>query len=262
MPAIFINYRTGDGEKTALAIERELSHRFGEDLVFRASKSIKPGASSSQKLLEGVRRSGALVAVIGPGWVEAPDKRRPGARALDNKDDWVRKEILEAFRCGLPVVPVLDGRSTPRLDADALPRVLARLADCQSLRVDTQQGTSTLLHLGNELADILPEMGRADTYRTGSSDRTTSGDAVSSSMGDVRDQGTAVQARDVSGSIGGTVVNSPSGAVHTGSGDQYNDRSQRRQQNFSGENTTYVEGDNHGGIGHRYDRRGKDEEAR
>ncbi|WP_244321006.1 hypothetical protein [Streptomyces melanosporofaciens] len=43
MAEVFINYRTGDGEKTAALIKRELSYRFGEDSAFRASESIPPG---------------------------------------------------------------------------------------------------------------------------------------------------------------------------------------------------------------------------
>lgn len=261
MPEVFINYRTGDGEKIALAIERELSHRFGEELVFRASKSVKPGASYSRKLLEGVRGSSALLAIIGPNWLDAPDKHQPGRRALDNKEDWVRKEILEAFRCGLPVIPVLEGRLTERLNGDGLPRALARLADCQSLRVDTQQGHASLVHLGNELADLIPRLAESDRQR-GASEKSAAGGDVSSSMGDVHDQGTGVQARDITGDVGGTVIRNPSGAVHAGNGDQYNDRSQRRSQHFSGDNAAYVEGDNHGGIGHRFERPHENEDKR
>ncbi|MFE7268415.1 hypothetical protein ACFU9B_41625 [Streptomyces sp. NPDC057592] len=42
MTDVFINYRTGDGEKTAALIDQELSRRFGNGRIFRASKSIAP----------------------------------------------------------------------------------------------------------------------------------------------------------------------------------------------------------------------------
>lgn len=40
MTDVFINYRTGDGDKTAALIDQELSGRFGQKRIFRASKSI------------------------------------------------------------------------------------------------------------------------------------------------------------------------------------------------------------------------------
>ncbi|NED04854.1 toll/interleukin-1 receptor domain-containing protein, partial [Streptomyces sp. SID6648] len=45
MSEIFINYRTGDGEKTAALLRQGLSHRFGPGHAFHASQSIIPGES-------------------------------------------------------------------------------------------------------------------------------------------------------------------------------------------------------------------------
>lgn len=74
MPDVFINYRTGDGEKTALLLEKELSAILGgEERIFRATRSIKPGQRFPEELLGNVRRSTVLLAVIGPNWIQPPD---------------------------------------------------------------------------------------------------------------------------------------------------------------------------------------------
>lgn len=134
MPHVFINYRTGDGERTAALLDQELSRRFGQDRVFRASRSIAPGHAYPEVLLTALRHSSVLLAIVGPDWTNF-------RRRLQDPDDWVRKEIEAAFECGLIVVPVLDGRKTDRLSKAALPPELARLADLQSVPFDSTHDT-------------------------------------------------------------------------------------------------------------------------
>lgn len=237
MPEIFINYRTGDGEQAATTIERDLSRRFGEGLVFRASKSIKPGQSFPDELLTGVRRCSALLAVMGPGWLDTPDSRRPDRRALDNENDWVRKEILEAFSCALPVIPVLVGRLTGRLDSSRLPRPLARLAYLQSMRFDTHQAASDLAGIGDALVDLVPGLeelqGPSTDLGQGSVDNTITGGG----------DGSRFQARDVSG----TVIQHSNGPVNTGEGTQHN-----HQQHVTGDGATFITGGSQGEVTHRW----------
>lgn len=132
MPTVFINYRTGDEENSAAMIELDLSRRFGSENIFRASKSIPPGANFEREILWAVRHSDVLLAVIGPRWLESSDSH--GHRKLDDKSDWTRREIREAFRCDVPVIPILVG-TAERLSTGALPTDLARLAGCQYLRL-------------------------------------------------------------------------------------------------------------------------------
>ncbi|MFD7428129.1 hypothetical protein ACFV6Z_13860 [Streptomyces sp. NPDC059818] len=89
MTDVFINYRTGDGEKTATLIDQELSRRFGSGRIFRASKSITPGQAYPETLLTKLRQSTVLLAVIGPDWTNFRVR-------LGDPEDWVRKELLEA----------------------------------------------------------------------------------------------------------------------------------------------------------------------
>ncbi|MDH6623016.1 hypothetical protein M2271_000803 [Streptomyces sp. LBL] len=69
MKEVCINYRTGDGEKTAALIDQELSRRFGPQHLFRASRSIAPGEAYPDSLLAALRHSSLLLAVVGPDWM-------------------------------------------------------------------------------------------------------------------------------------------------------------------------------------------------
>ncbi|MEU8700974.1 toll/interleukin-1 receptor domain-containing protein [Streptomyces sp. NPDC048680] len=240
MTDVFINYRTGDGEKTATLIDQELSRRFGSGRIFRASKSIPPGQAYPETLLTKLRQSTVILAVIGPDWTNFRAR-------LGNPEDWVRKELLEAFTCELPVVPVLDGRKTDRLDKNDLPKELARLADLQSIPFSTHDAEAGLKSLGDLVADMVP--GLRDLDRDAASSLVP--DSVVNSIGDV--SGTAVQSRDFTGDVGGTVIKGAGGPVHTGQGDIYqNSRHVSGGRQFSGNGMTYFEGDHHGDIQHRF----------
>ncbi|HEX4725621.1 MAG TPA: TIR domain-containing protein [Pseudonocardiaceae bacterium] len=159
MSEVFVNYRTGDEGTCATMIERELSRRFGSDHIFLASKSIKPGADYPQELLAAVGASSVLLAVIGVSWLSFTDEH--GHNALDRDDDWIRKEILAAFDADIPVVPILVGRAE-RLRRVDLPNRLARLADCQYLRLDIRNAERDLRQIGDKLVDVVPGLVDAD----------------------------------------------------------------------------------------------------
>ncbi|MFF7635642.1 TIR domain-containing protein [Kitasatospora sp. NPDC008050] len=253
MPEIFVNYRTGDGEESATTIERELSRRFGTDRVFRAGKSIQPGRRFPKELITAVRRSRVLIAVIGEGWTAA--RTAAGGPALDDPDDWTRREILEAFESGALVVPVLVGRNT-RLSRAELPAELAELADCQYRRLDMRNADADLARIGDDLAEAIPELAAVDADRgavpgarrvpqgQAGQDAQSGPDSVRNQAGDVH--GRATQGRDhrnrqrdgvgqVEGDLG-TFINHAGGPVHTGSGDQHNPQ-------FHGDGVNYAEGD-------------------
>ncbi|GLW15482.1 hypothetical protein Stsp01_22250 [Streptomyces sp. NBRC 13847] len=240
MADVFINYRTGDGNETAALIDNELSNRFGKDRAFRASKSISPGSAYPDALLTSLRRSALLLAVIGPDWINFRSKLR-------NPEDWVRKEILEAFACGLPVVPVLAGRTTERLKREDLPDELARLAELQSVRLDTQNAEADLKRLGDLVADMVPELHDLEHAEAPAPDP----GSVSNSAGDIH--GTAVQSRDFTGDVGGTVIKGTTGPVHSGNGNNYqNSRHVSGGRHYSGDGMTNIEGDHRGDIRHRF----------
>lgn len=247
MTDVFINYRTGDGDKTAALIDQELSRRFGRDRVFRASKSVLPGEAYPKALLTGLQGSAVVLAVIGPDWTNFQARLRdPG--------DWVRREIVEALSREIPIVPVLDGRKTDRLNRADLPEELAHLAELQSVPFGTHDAEAGLKRLGDVVADMVP--GLRDLDRDAVSSVPNS---VTNSIGDV--SGTAVQSRDFTGDVGGTVIKGTHGPVHTGEGDIYqNSTHVSGGRHFSGHGMANFEGDNHGGIQHRFRGAGRSED--
>jgi hypothetical protein len=87
--------------------------------------SIPLGTNFVKVLGEEVAKCDALLAIIGPGWLDARDEK--GSRRLENPDDFVRIEIGTALKRGIRVIPVLlEGTRVPK--ADQLPDDLKELA--------------------------------------------------------------------------------------------------------------------------------------
>ncbi|OON82410.1 toll/interleukin-1 receptor domain-containing protein [Streptomyces tsukubensis] len=244
MAYVFINYRTGDGEKTATTFDEVLRNRFGDNASYRASRSIPPGSLFDADLLRSVRRSSVLLSLIGPDWVGHP--------GLRGAEDWVTQEILEAFACDIPVVPVLLGRRTERPKKSGLPASLSRLADCQTLRYDDQNAPYDLLRIGDALAGLVPELAAGDRKESAED---PARDTTTNNVRDTR-SGNIVQAGTVEGDAG-TVIRNSTGAVNTGPGAQYNHSS-----HITGDGVTNVNGDVRGGVrgGYRGERRDKETE--
>lgn len=218
MHELFLNYRTeGGGKEAAYICDTQLSARFGSESIFRAQKSIDLGADYNDALINGVRRSRVLLALISPKWLDAPDREHPGHRALENPKDWVRREIEEAFASGVLVVPVLLGRRQEQIDRLLLPKSLAGLADCQYERlVSTRTADTDLARIGDRLVRQVPELAAVDRRRT--ADRPAKRRSV---RPDVRNKGQSGGIGNVNGDVG-TFVNESHGPLHTGSGDQIN----------------------------------------
>ncbi|MFW5418842.1 toll/interleukin-1 receptor domain-containing protein [Nocardiopsis sp. CNT-189] len=223
MNSVFVNYRSSDEEASATLVERELSARFGADEIFRASKSIRPGEDFERALLRAVHRCDLLLAVIGPRWLDAPG--REGGRALDDPDDWTRREIAEAFAYGITVVPVLVG-SAGRLPEGALPEDIAALGRCQYRRLNHRNAEADIGRLAETVAELVPGLARrapaGEEKADGARVRNTVGGrahAVSQAhtVNEYRRGGIGQAAAD-----GGTVIGSSHGPVHTGTGDQVN----------------------------------------
>ncbi|GAA4119521.1 toll/interleukin-1 receptor domain-containing protein [Streptomyces hundungensis] len=241
MHEFFLNYRTQDGKEAAHIFDAVLSDRFGPDSVFRAQKSIAPGTQWVDMLIGGVRRCRVLLALIGPGWIDAPHQRRPGRRALTDPKDWVRREIEEGFAAGALVVPVLLERRMEQLDPLRLPTSLRPLADCQYERYTTRNAEADLTRLGDRLIRQVPDLASLD--RRGGSDKATCERSPGS-----REIRTGRQRGGIGGVHGdvGSFINEAHGPLHTGSGNQLNG------PQINGDGTNYVAGDNHGGIRQRF----------
>jgi hypothetical protein len=167
MAEFFINYRTGDEENVAALLEHALSRRFGSGVFFRASKSIAPGDDYEQELVTAVRRSIAVLAVIGPRWLEVRDEQK--RRKIENPSDWTRREILAAFESHIRVIPVLVGTARP-LAAEDLPPALSELAVCQYVRLRSRDLEPDLDHLAVQLTKLVPELSETRLRTPGSGD--------------------------------------------------------------------------------------------
>lgn len=128
MTGIFINYRTGDGDKAAVLIDNELLRIFGDDKVFRDRRAMEPGTHFPPELKRRLESSTVVLVLIGHNWLKVTD--RSGNRRIDEPKDYVRYEIRRALNMGKIVVPLLlDGAPLPR--QEELPYDIARLAEQQ-----------------------------------------------------------------------------------------------------------------------------------
>ncbi|HEX6704499.1 MAG TPA: NB-ARC domain-containing protein [Albitalea sp.] len=130
--SIYISYRRADAAGWARALYTQLAQEFGLDSVFMDLGSVSIGESFADVVASALARASAMVVVIGPGWLDARDP--DGQRRLDNPDDFIRLEVAQALKAGLPVVPLLVGEAVmPR--ASDLPPDLAPLVRRQGIEV-------------------------------------------------------------------------------------------------------------------------------
>ncbi len=106
MISIFINYRREDCEGYAGRIYDRLKQNFNESSIFFDGRegSIGLGENFVTKMIEKVKECTVLLALIGPGWLNA---KKNGLRRLDNPNDYVRCEIKTALEEKKIVIPVL-----------------------------------------------------------------------------------------------------------------------------------------------------------
>ena len=122
---LFISYRRDDSAGHAGRVHDRLQQEFGRDLLFMDVDSIPLGVNFSKVIGDEVAKCNTLLAVIGPGWLDARDEK--GNRRLENPDDFVRIEIGTALKRGIRVIPILlDGTRVPKVDQ--LPDDLKELA--------------------------------------------------------------------------------------------------------------------------------------
>ena len=131
-PKLFISYRRDDSAGHAGRVHDRLQREFGRDLLFMDVDSIPLGTNFVKVIGDEVAKCDALLALIGPGWLDAGDEK--GKRRLENPDDFVRVEIGTALKRGIRVVPILlEGTRVPK--ADQLPDDLKELAFRNALEV-------------------------------------------------------------------------------------------------------------------------------
>jgi hypothetical protein len=155
MSLVFINYLTGDGDGIAVLIDRELSRTFGPDKIFHAGRSIPPGADWETAIRTALRRSRALVAVIGPRWLNTV----ASAATPERSPHWTEQEIQAALADDKQVIPVLIDQ-TPPPSSDDLPAALAPLAKRQYIRLEHTDVESAIDRLTAAIAQQVSGLAR------------------------------------------------------------------------------------------------------
>ncbi|GGS07831.1 hypothetical protein GCM10010269_53580 [Streptomyces humidus] len=182
MTGIFINYRTGDGEKAAVLIDNELLRVFGDDQVFRDRRAMEPGTHFPPELERRLEASTVVLVLIGHDWLKVTD--RAGNRRIDDPKDYVHYEIRRSLDRGKKVVPLLlDGAPLPT--REELPPPLAQLAEQQisqlSIPYAHEQMEPIVRFLKRHVPPLpaeqgSPQPGAAPKYQVGSVDRGVVGD--------------------------------------------------------------------------------------
>jgi hypothetical protein len=122
---IFLCYRRDDSAGDTGRLHDRLALEFGDKCIFMDVDGIRLGTNFVKRLTAEVESCDALLAVIGPNWLDARDEE--GNRRLDDPHDFVRIEIGAALQREIPVIPILlNGTKIPR--ADRLPSELQELA--------------------------------------------------------------------------------------------------------------------------------------
>ncbi len=132
--AVFISYRREDTEADAGRIYDHLANEFGEDNIYMDVDDIPPSSDFDVELDNALERCKALIAVIGPDWLNITTKNSD-KRRLDDPDDPVRKEISRALQRGINVFPVLF-KNTPMPSMNDLPDEIKTLTKKQALWIE------------------------------------------------------------------------------------------------------------------------------
>ncbi len=112
---IFISYRREDTSGESGRLKDKLEQVFGHENIFYDVETLEAGLNFDQSIAKALSESKVLLAMIGPHWLKVADSK--GTIRLLKEDDWVRKEISEAIKRNLRVIPILvNGADMPNQD--------------------------------------------------------------------------------------------------------------------------------------------------
>lgn len=150
MSRVFISYRRADSAEWAHRLARHVGMRYGNDLVFEDVDDIKPGLDYLETIRRELAACQAFLIVIGPHWlVDAQGRRR-----LDDPDDVLRMEVLEALSGQGTVIPVLTGGGNVPAP-EALPEPLQALSRRQAVSLSPERWSADIEALIERLREIV-----------------------------------------------------------------------------------------------------------
>lgn len=102
--SVFISYRRRDSSQTARWLSETIAQNFVKASVFIDTSVIEAGDIWPQRIEQALRKASVLIMVIGPKWLTELDE--DGNRRIDDHNDWVHKEIYNAVRNKLTIIPL------------------------------------------------------------------------------------------------------------------------------------------------------------
>lgn len=148
---VFFSYRRVDGGYAGWLHER-LTGRFGADALFFDVETIPPGDDFVQQITANIRECRVVLAVIGPGWVQAASGGE-GGRLHDARDP-VRLELVTALRSPATVLPVFVGGTRMPVEA-ALPEDVRPLCRRNGVSLALERWDENVARLGDVLDRLL-----------------------------------------------------------------------------------------------------------
>jgi len=130
---VFISYRRKDSILYAKKIYSFIKEKYGNNFVFMDTSSILPGSDWPHELKIALSKANTFLVIIGPKWFSAGINEFQ-QRAIDNKNDWVRREILFSLKNKKRIIPILVGGASmpPKI---ALPKCINSLSKKQAIRI-------------------------------------------------------------------------------------------------------------------------------
>jgi hypothetical protein len=134
-PAIFLSYRRSDQPAFTGRVYDRLKTEFGTRHVFMDVESISIGENFEERLDLALAACKLMLVFIGSNWLRISDAA--GRRCIDQRRDFVRREIRRAVERGVPIAPILIDETTMPTRED-LPKKLRSLSTRQALRMTNE----------------------------------------------------------------------------------------------------------------------------
>jgi tetratricopeptide (TPR) repeat protein len=150
MSRVFISYRRADSAAWANKLYRHLSMRFGEDLIFQDVDDIQPGDNWLETIRNELKTCQVFLILIGPQWLVDGQ----GRKRLENPQDILRMEVVEALASQGVVIPTLVGSVAMPL-AEALPEPLKQLSLRQAVSLHDESWIPDVETLMERLRELI-----------------------------------------------------------------------------------------------------------